>query len=271
MQTCNGSNIAPAAEGFYDNAKLLLQEYSPFRQSATPWLAAIAGGQAPFLDQSRQYLFLGDYKYWIMGECDDLDPETYDGVLKRALLFKDRRDFIIRQGDTAQRGEMAPRATQELGNIQEVLIRDLVAGDQDVGRATDPPLDLDEPQPASAWHPHMRERNTEAASSGTIGFEETDDLEMTDVVLSGRTPLGGPRYVIIEASITVQESDVLTAKKRAAVLQKTSDIVTIPVVVGVLITEEARAATEEEDVLFIPDNPGEEFSPADVGADGPPV
>ena len=32
MQTCNGSNIAPAAEGFYDNVKLLLQEYSPFRQ-----------------------------------------------------------------------------------------------------------------------------------------------------------------------------------------------------------------------------------------------
>ena len=60
-----------------------------------------------------------------MGECDDLDPETYDGVLNRALLFKDRRDFIIRQGDTARREEMAPRATQELGNIQEVLIRDL--------------------------------------------------------------------------------------------------------------------------------------------------
>ena len=125
MQTCNSSNIAPAAEGFYDNAKILLQEYSPFRQSATPWLVAIAGGQAPFFDQSRQYLFLGDYKYWIMTECDDLDPETYDGVLNRALLFKDRRDFIIRQGDTARREEMAPRATQELGNIQEVLIRDL--------------------------------------------------------------------------------------------------------------------------------------------------
>ena len=45
--------------------------------------------------------------------------------LNRALLFKDRRDFIIRQGDTARREEMAPMATQELGNIQEVLIRDL--------------------------------------------------------------------------------------------------------------------------------------------------
>ena len=43
----------------------------------------------------------------------------------------------------------------------------------------------------NGWaHPHMRERNTEAAISGTITFEEADDLEMTDVVLSGRTPPG---------------------------------------------------------------------------------
>ena len=31
MQTCNGSNIAPAAEGFYDNAKILMQGIQ-FRQ-----------------------------------------------------------------------------------------------------------------------------------------------------------------------------------------------------------------------------------------------
>ena len=122
----------------------------------------------------------------------------------------------------------------------------------------------------NGWaHPHMRDRNTEAASSGTIGFEAADDLEMADVVLSGRTPLGGLRYVIIETSTTVQESDVLTAKKRAAVLQKASDIVTIPVVVGVLITAEARAATEEEDVLFIPYNPGEGVQPRRRGSRRP--
>ena len=124
----------------------------------------------------------------------------------------------------------------------------------------------------NGWaHPHMRERNTEAAISGTITFEEADDLEMTDVVLSGRPPLGGPRYVIIEASITVQEGDVLTAKRRAEMLQRVSGTATIPVVVGVVITEEARSLPEGKDVLFIPYNPGEEFSPADVGADGPPV
>ena len=141
-----------------------------------------------------------------------------------------------------------------IGLVQRV--EDLVAGDQDVGRAADSPLDLDEPQSASAWHPHMRERNTEAANSGTIELEEADDLEMTDVVLSGRVPQGGARYVIIEASITVQRSDVLTAKKRAAVLQKVSGVMTIPAVVGVLITEEAVEAAPRRRRAVHPVQPG---------------
>ena len=78
-----------------------------------------------FFHQSRQYLFLGDYKCWTMTECINIDPKTFDGVLNRSLLFKDRRDFIVRQGDTAKREEKVPMATQELGRIQEVRLRDL--------------------------------------------------------------------------------------------------------------------------------------------------
>ena len=60
-----------------------------------------------------------------MTECINIDPKTFDGVLNRSLLFKDRRDFIVRQGDTAKREEKVPMATQELGRIQEVRLRDL--------------------------------------------------------------------------------------------------------------------------------------------------
>ena len=63
------------------------------------------GVEGWFFHQSRQYLFLGDYKYWTMTECADIDPETFDDVLNRALLFKDRRDFLIRRSDTAIRKE----------------------------------------------------------------------------------------------------------------------------------------------------------------------
>ena len=61
------------------------------------------GVEGQFFHQIRPYLFLGDHKYWVMDDVEDIDPETYDSVLNRARLFRDRRDFAIRPGDTAQR------------------------------------------------------------------------------------------------------------------------------------------------------------------------
>ena len=61
------------------------------------------GVECQFFHQHRTYLFLGDYKYWTMRECPDIDLEVSDEVLNRALLYKDRRDFVIRAGDTGIR------------------------------------------------------------------------------------------------------------------------------------------------------------------------
>ncbi len=63
------------------------------------------GVECRFFHQTRPYLFLGDYKYWVMDPVEDIDPETYDSVLNRALLYGDRRDFVIEQGDSGARGE----------------------------------------------------------------------------------------------------------------------------------------------------------------------
>ena len=63
----------------------------------------IAGGECEFFGQRRQYLFLGDYKYWTMTECAEVDLDADDYVLNRALLYRDRRDFLIRPGDTGRR------------------------------------------------------------------------------------------------------------------------------------------------------------------------
>ena len=58
-----------------------------------------------FLDWSNTYLFIGDYKYWLMTHWDDIDldgcPDNY--VLNRARLYRDRRDFVIQHGDTGRR------------------------------------------------------------------------------------------------------------------------------------------------------------------------
>ena len=61
------------------------------------------GVECQFFLQKRKYLFLGGYKYWTMTECIDVDLDASDEVLNRALLYRDRRDFVIRQGDTGKR------------------------------------------------------------------------------------------------------------------------------------------------------------------------
>ena len=58
-----------------------------------------------FFHQTREYLFLGDHKYWTMTDCPDIDLEAQDYVLNRARFYRDRRDFEIRQGDTGQRDD----------------------------------------------------------------------------------------------------------------------------------------------------------------------
>ena len=61
------------------------------------------GVECHFFHQRRKYLFLGDYKYWIMVECSDIDLDAEDEVLNRARLYRDRRDFVIQWGDTGKR------------------------------------------------------------------------------------------------------------------------------------------------------------------------
>ena len=63
-------------------------------------IAAGEGVECQFFNRTRQYLFLGDHKYWTMTECADIDLEDDDYVLNRARLYRDRRDFVIRSGDT---------------------------------------------------------------------------------------------------------------------------------------------------------------------------
>ena len=45
---------------------------------------------------------MGEYKYWTMTECADIDLDVDDYVLNRARLYHDRRDFVIQEGDTSK-------------------------------------------------------------------------------------------------------------------------------------------------------------------------
>ena len=61
------------------------------------------GFECRFFHQKRKYLFLGDYTYWMMTDCSAIDLEKSDEILNRALLYRDRRDFVIMAGDTGKR------------------------------------------------------------------------------------------------------------------------------------------------------------------------
>ena len=72
--------------------------------------ARIANGEGiegRFFSRTSAYLFIGEYKYWPYTSCDeiDLDATEDEVVLNRAPLYRDRRDFVIRVGDTGIRVE----------------------------------------------------------------------------------------------------------------------------------------------------------------------
>ncbi len=62
-------------------------------------IAAGEGVECRFFNQTRNYLFVGEHKYWTMTDCSDINLEADDYVLNRALLYRDRRDFVIEAGD----------------------------------------------------------------------------------------------------------------------------------------------------------------------------
>ena len=59
-----------------------------------------------FFGRPNTYLFIGDYKYWLMTHWDAVDlDDGQNYVLNRATLYRDRRDFVTQPGDTGKRGD----------------------------------------------------------------------------------------------------------------------------------------------------------------------
>lgn len=78
------------------------------------------GVECQFFHQKKKYLFLGNYKYWTEGGFDDDEI-----VLNRALLYRDRRDFRIKQGDSGIYEPQEQTAPEQEENIVQVNVRDM--------------------------------------------------------------------------------------------------------------------------------------------------
>lgn len=62
------------------------------------------GVSGRFFSTRNTYLFVGDYKYWLMTHWDEIEPGI-DYVINRARLYRDRRDFVIQSGDSGKPDE----------------------------------------------------------------------------------------------------------------------------------------------------------------------
>ena len=91
----------------------------------------------------------------------------------------------------------------------------------------------------------------QAMESGAISFDEVEDMERTDIVIRGSDPDGNPVHVVIEASLTVQESDIRRAADRAAILEKAVGGPTLAVVIGESISPTDQELADREQVQFV--------------------
>ncbi len=93
------------------------------------------GVECRFFHRTQKYLFLGERKYWAMQD----DDET---ILNRALLYKDRRDFLIREGDP---GKVV--TVDDNANANETALTD----DESVSAASGPKGRIDQVDIREIW------------------------------------------------------------------------------------------------------------------------
>ena len=112
-------------------------------------------------------------------------------------------------------------------------------------------------QPDTLWVSTASEKQelsailNQAMESGAISFDEVEDMERTDIVIRGSDLDGNPVHVVIEASLTVQESDIRRAADRAAILEKAVGGPTLAVVIGESIAGTDQELADREQVQFI--------------------
>ena len=97
----------------------------------------------------------------------------------------------------------------------------------------------------------LADLSDEAIENGLITAEEADDLERTDLILTGTSADGNELYVLAEASVTVSHLDIERARTRAAILQKAVGAPVQPAVACAEISPENRQQAHQEGVTVI--------------------
>ncbi len=103
----------------------------------------------------------------------------------------------------------------------------------------------------------FQDRIEQAEEDGRVASEDVDALWRSDLILSGRDrTTGADRYIVIEISITVGNSDITRAKARAGTLASALGQPVTPAVVGANVDADrtATAALEGVSIALEPDS-----------------
>lgn len=103
----------------------------------------------------------------------------------------------------------------------------------------------------------FQDRIEQAEEDGRVASEDVDALCRSDLILSGRDrATGADRYIVIETSITVGNSDITRAKARAGTLASALGRPVTPAVVGANVDADrtATAALEGVSIALEPDS-----------------
>lgn len=98
---------------------------------------------------------------------------------------------------------------------------------------------------------NIHELLDQATESGAISDEESDELERTDLILTGLTPAGESVYAVAEVSITIDDDDVDRARSRSRILQRASDTASRAVVIGTAISDANRQRAVQDGVAVV--------------------
>ena len=87
--------------------------------------------------------------------------------------------------------------------------------------------------------------------AGAIDDEQLDEIERSDIILSGYTCAGEQTYVLAQVSVGVNLDLVFTAIIRSALLSNATGRPVIPVVVGTSFTAESEARAEADGITRV--------------------
>jgi len=85
-----------------------------------------------------------------------------------------------------------------------------------------------------------------AVERGVLTEEEAEDAKLLDAAARGRRRDDGePIYLVVEASVVIDQHDLARVVRRAAIVEKASGVPTLAVVAGERILDDVRQAAEE--------------------------